>query len=187
MKTTSKLKSLAFVAISTIVLAGCFSCTSPYDYVDYWLIREDALLTFAVNADVIYLQDELYLDAARLPAMYARAKAVVGNGRFDGVARVFSPLVSSADDVVMAIKWYLKNHHEGKRPFAFIGEGEGGRILWAYERLHSEDLKKAGFIGGFYTDDTDGDFVNDEIVRKIKDASMRVRYRNIWGREMPTK
>ena len=30
-------------------------------------------------------------------------------------------------------------------------------------------------------------FVNDEIVHKIRDAAIRVRYRNIWGREMPAK
>ena len=185
MRTIGKLKSLAFVAVSTIILAGC--CSSPYDYVDYWLIREDPTLTFSVNADVIYIQDELYLHTARLPSMYARAKVTVGNGRFEGVARVFSPLVTSADDVEMAVKWYLKNHHERKRPFAFIGEGEGGRFLWAYEQVHSAELKEAGFIGGFYTDETDGKFVNDEIVHKIRDVAMRVRYRNIWGREMPTK
>ena len=185
MKIMNILKSLAPIFVSTIILAGCR--TSPYDYVDNWLIREDPMLTFSVSADLIYLQDELYLDAARLPAMYSRAKAAVGSGRFKGVARVFSPLVTSADDVEMAVKWYLKNHHERKRPFAFIGEGEGGRFLWAYEKVHAEELKKAGFIGGFYTDETDGDFVNDEIVQKIKDAAMRARYRGIWGRDMPAK
>ena len=183
--TMNKLKSLAFVAVSTVILAGC--CSSPYDYVDYWLIREDPLLAFAVNADVIYLQNELYLNSANLPSMYARAKAEVGNGRFEGVARVFSPIVSSSDDVEMAVKWYLKNHHEKKRPFAFIGEGEGGRFLWAYEQVHAEELKEAGFIGGFYTDETDSDFVNDDMVRKIREASARMRYRNTWGREMPAK
>ena len=181
----NKLKRLAFVAVSTIILAGC--CSSPYDYMDYWLVREDSTLTFSVNADVIYLQNELFLGMARLPSMYARAKAVVGRGRFEGVARVFSPLVSSADDVEMVVKWYLKNHHEKKRPFAFIGEGEGGRFLWAYERVHLVELKEEGFIGGFYTDETDSGFVNDELVHKIRDAEMRVRYRNIWGREMPEK
>ena len=185
MKTMIKMKSLAFVAVSAIILAGC--CSSPYDYVDFWLVREDPTLPFSVNADLIYLQDELYLDSTRLPAMYARAKAVVGNGRFEGVARVFSPLVTTSDDVEMAVKWYLKNHHEKNRPFAFIGEGEGGRFLWAYEKVHAEELKKAGFIGGFYTDETDSDFVNDEIVRKIKDAARRARYRGIWGRDMPAK
>lgn len=185
MKTMSKMKSLAFVAVSAIIFAGC--CSSPYDYVDYWLIREDPLLTFAVNADVIYLQSELLLDTARVPAMFARAKSEVGNGRFDGVARVFAPLVSSSEDVEMMIKWYLKNHHEKMRPFAFIGEGEAGRLLRAYEQAHADSLRKDGFIGGFYTDETDGDFVNDEIVRKIKDAAMRARYRGIWGRDMPAK
>lgn len=182
-----RIKALVLFAASSAVLAGCFTGISPYDYMDGWLIRDDAYMVFATQADVIYVQGEIYRDPTHLPLLYARAKNEAGSGRFRGVARVFAPLFSSGDELEQAIEWYFKNMHPKNRPFVFIGEGEGGRMLQEYERENLEDLREKGFMEGFYADDANKAFVDDEMVQRIRDDIARVRYRNVWGRDMPGK
>ena len=171
----------AFVAAA--ILSGCRK--SPYDYMENWVIREDAARPFAISADVFYLQDKLYVDMASVPAMTTYARAEVGEPRFTGVARVFSPLVANADDLEKAIDWYLSKHHDGDRPFAFIGEGEGGELLRAYEEENEDKLKKKGLVLSFYSEKTEKGFVTDFMVLKLKNAVIQKRYQSQWGREMP--
>ena len=169
-------------ALAAALLAGC---ASPYDYVDNWLIREDPVRPFAVHADVIYLQDALYTNVSSVATMLAYARDEVGRGRLSHVARVFSPLVASPGDLNLAMKWYLKHHHDGRRPFFFIGEGAGGALLREYESENIDDLRDDGFVAGYYSEKTGNGFVTNDMVREIQDAVVRVRYREHWGREMP--
>ena len=81
--------------------------------------------------------------------------------------------------------WYFSHHHEKNRPFSFIGEGEGGAILKAYEEENSDWLKKKGLIKSYYTETAKKGFVNDSMVREIRNEIIRARYRAQWGREMP--
>ena len=178
------LRALAAMAAAT-VLAGCFSYTSPYDYAENWLIREDPVRTFVIPADVIYLQNDLYLNVAHVPLMLNYAQSEVGHKRFKGLARVFSPLVASKEDLELALKWYFKYHHTGERPFIFIGEGEGGKLLHDYEKENEEDLKDDGLVASFYTEDARKGFVTDEMVRQIKEAVQKARFRAVWGKDMP--
>ena len=172
----------AFAALA--LLSGC--CTSsPYDRMENWLIREDAICKFAINADLIYVQDRLYDDMSVIASMNAYAQGAVGGGRFVGMARVFSSLVACADDMDLALEWYFSRQHVGKRPFFFIGEGRGGALLKAYEEAHSDELKDDGLVASFYTDERDSDFVTDRIVAEVRKGIVRVRYREQWGREMP--
>ena len=173
----------ATVFIVTAILSGCRR--SPYDYRENWVIREDAVRPFSISADVIYLQDKLYVDMASVPTMTTYARAEVGDPRFTGIARVFSPLVANADDLEKAIDWYLSNHHDDNRPFAFIGEGEGGALLKAYEDENRDKLKKKGLLLSFYSEKTEKGFVTDFMVLKLKNAVSQRRYLNQWGREMP--
>ena len=166
------------------ILAGCFT-RSPYDYMENWLVRDDAIRSFAVGADVIYLQDRLYDDMSAVSTMDAYARSEVGGERFTGVARVFSPLVACADDLELALKWYFRHRHEGRRFFVFIGEGRGGALLKDYETAHYESLKDDGLVVSYYTDDTSGGFVTDKMVGEIRNAITRMRYRDQWGRDMP--
>lgn len=174
-------------AVSAMFVCGCFSTSSPYDHLANWLIREDPIRPFVVPADVIYVQGELYLSAERVPNMYLHANSEVGNGRFYGIARVFSPLFSTQDDLEDAIDWYFKYHHEGDRSFVFIGEGEGGRMLREYEASNECSLRRKGLVASFYTEEPHDEdtFVNDEMVAKIRAAVARANYRKIWGRCMP--
>ena len=158
---------------------------TPYDYMENWLIRDDATCAFAVHADIIYLQDRLFDDMSALASMHAYAQSAVGGGRFGGTICVYSPLVANADDLEKALKWYFRHQHTGKRPFFFIGEGRGGALLKAYEEENADSLKGDGFAGSFYTDNRDADFVTDKTIRDIHNAILRVRYREQWGREMP--
>lgn len=178
------MKAAAFVLLASVAIAGCRRSKSPYDYMDNWLIREDAVRPFAVVADVIYIQDRLYVDMKSLPAMHYRAKQEVGNGRFDGFARVFSPLVMNADDLELAMEWYFR-YHSGDRPLVFIGEGAGGALLREYEVDNLKSLKSKGFICGFYSELENGPFVTAELVSKIRIALLRSRYRDMWKREIP--
>lgn len=166
-------------------LAGCYIFSSPYDHSENWLIRENAMLTFAVQADVFYVQSDLYTSKAKVPLMAAYAYAEVGRGRFSGVARVFSPLIASEDDLEEAVNWYLWHHHKSGFPLIFIGEGKGGAWLQQYEKDNAESLKENGLVASFYTDAARKGFVNSEMVRKIKAAITRARYKSVWDKDMP--
>ena len=165
-------------------LAGCRT-HSPYKYAENWLICEAAILPFAFPADVLYVQGALYHNIANGPLMYSYAQSEVGKEKFSGIARVFSPLVANEGDVEHAIKWYLIHFHQRKRPFFFIGEGEGGKLLKQYEQEHQGALKAIGLAGSFYSDVGHKGFVTGDIVSKIKAAIAHARFRAIWGREMP--
>ena len=178
------MKRLAVIAVAAILAGCCLWRKSPYDSLDNWLIREDAVRQFSVAADVIYLQGTLYTNITSLSTMTTYALDEVGRGRFGGVARVFSPLVANADDVESAIEWYFCLRH-GIRPFVFIGEGEGGALLKAYEEENAESLKDKGLLMSFYTDGTHEGFVSDGMVRMVREAVVRWRYREQWGREAP--
>ena len=140
---------------------------------------------FAVPADVFYVQGTLYNNVANVPMMYSYALSEVGRGRFTGVARVFSPLVATEDDVARAFKWYSMHYHEKKRPFFFIGEGEGGKLLKRYEQENRKTLEVMGLAESYYTDVGHKGFVTVDLVKKIKAVIEHVRFRAIWKREMP--
>ena len=82
------------IVAAFVVLSGCQSM-SPYDYLENWLIREDPVRAFVVPADIIYVQGDLYTKMSNVSMMFDYAKTEVGNGRFNGLARVFSPLVAT--------------------------------------------------------------------------------------------
>jgi len=176
------MKNLIPILLVALAVSGC---QSPYDYMENWLIREDAVRPFAVAVDILYVQDRLYFRAELLPEMQTLAMDAVGRGKFAGSARVFSPLVTSEEDVEKAVKWYLKHHNSSSRPFVLIGEGEGGSLLMAYAEKNADWLNKKGLVASFFTPLPDKDFVSDEMVRTIKSRAAEVRYRRQWGREMP--
>jgi hypothetical protein len=176
-------RSAFLLLLVASALAGCQS-QSPYRYAENWLIYDAAIRPFAVPADVLYVQGSLYKNIANGPLMYSYALSEVGKGKFIGIARVFSPLVSNEEDVACAIKWYLSHYHQSKRPFFLIGEGEGGKLLKQYEQDHQDALKAIGLAGSFYTDVGHKGFVTNDMVKKIKSIIDHVRFRATWGREM---
>ena len=178
------MRKVIIAALAASAISGCFLVPSTYDHAECWLMREDAILAFSVPADVFYVQSRLCTNEANIPLMSSYVRSEVGNGRFSGFARVFSPLVYNAEDLERAVSWYFWHAHEGKRPFVFIGEGEGGKLLQEYEKQNIGELKKMGFVTSFYTETAYKGFVTAETVKKIKDELARVKYKNIWGREM---
>ena len=176
------MKKLLPLLLAAAVVSGC---KSPYDYMENWLIREDAVRPFSVPVDIIYVQDHLYDSMNALPEMQSIAMDAVGRGKFDGFARAFSPLVASEDDVERAVKWYLKHHNSSGRPFALIGEGRGGALLKTYADENVEWLEGKGLVARFFTELPDKDFVSAEMIKKIKNRAAAVRYRRQWGREIP--
>ena len=180
---SSAIRSLS-LALFAAVLAGCFGQT-PYDYAENWVIREDPVRTFVVPSDVIYLQNDLYTSVKRLPQMTTYANSEVGRGRFEGVARVFSPLIVDSKDLEKALDWYFDTHHEKGRPFVFIGEGRGGELLREYENENRKSLVKKGLAASFYTDAAGKGFVTDDMVKAVKHAVLEARYKAVWNREMP--
>ena len=179
-------KRITVLLLLAVCAAGCFCTTTPYDYAENWVIREDPVRAFAVHEDVFYVQSLLYTNVASAAHIYAHARGEVGNGRFSGIARVFSPLIAAPEDLERALDWYFKYHHEGRRPFVFIGEGEGGAMLKAYEEENSKHLLKNGLVASFYREIPDSGFVTEEMVKEIRLAVARARYKGIWGREMPS-
>ena len=179
----SRLLGLAAFA-SMALFFGC-SSMSPYDYLENWAIREDPIRPFVVPSDVIYVQGELYLNVTNASLMTSYALDEVGRGRFDGLSRVFSPLVANEDDLEEALDWYFKYHHTKGRPFAFIGEGEGGMLLKRYEEANEGRLRRLGLVASFYSESTRQHYVTEDTVKEIRRCVSRARYRSIWGREMP--
>lgn len=173
------------LALAGTILAGCCTSKSPYDYLDNWLIREEAVRPFAVPTDIIYVQDRLYRATQEIPEMQTWARDAVGRGRFEGIARVFAPLVSCLDDVEMAVTWYVKHHNTTRRPFVLIGEGQGGELLKTFAEENREWLVEKGFVASFYSKTPDPHFVSDEMIRMIKIRSAGARYQREWGRVVP--
>ena len=178
-------KATTITIIALIALSGCLSHTSPYDYVENWLIRDDPARPFMTKADIIYVQGYLYANAANVPLMFSYAKSEVGNGRFNGIARVFAPLIASTDDFETAMKWYFRYHHFTKRFFIFIGEGDCGAIMREYEKENESSLKRHGLIASFYTESQHKGFVTDDMVKDIKEIIARARFKMTWGKDMP--
>ena len=168
------------------VMCGC-SSMSPYDYSDAWLIMESPLRPFVVPADIIYVQAKPYTKGVSVPELHAYANSEVGRGKFASIARVFAPLVANSDDMKAALEWYFKYHHEGKRSFIFIGEGECGRILHEYEVLNAKKLRKKGLVASYYTNTSHEHFVTEEMVAEIKSLLLKTRYETVWDREMPAE
>ena len=181
--------SIRFLATAAIAVCvgGCFffPLPSPYDHTENWLIREDATREFAVPADVFYVQGGLYASKSKVPVMYAYVNSEVGNGKFAGFARVFAPLIANEDDLNRAIDWYFRHPHNKHRPFIFIGEGEGGKLLHAYEQRRLRKMRKLGLAASFYTDTAHKGFVTAETVKEAKAAVARLLYKRCWGRDMP--
>ena len=176
------MKSLIPILLVATLMSGC---QSPYDYMENWLIREGAVRPFAIPVDVLYVQDRLYFSFELLPEMQTVALDAVGRGKFADFARVFSPLVASEEDVEKAVQWYLKHHNGSGRPFALIGEGEGGSLLKAYAEKNADWLAKKGLVASFFAALPEKDFVSEEMIRTIKTRAADVRYRRQWGRETP--
>ena len=178
-------KRIAAVAVAAVGIAGCKS--SPYDYYENWLMREDAIRPFAVPADIIYVQSDLYTHMAMLPTMYSYVNSEVGNRKFYGLARIFAPLVATQEDMDNALKWYFGRCHESGRPFVFIGEGEGGRLLRTFEERYQVPLKEQGLVASFYTEDARKGFVTEDMVRSIKIAIAQKKFRAAWEKDMPAE
>ena len=192
------MKRIFAISLVVAALSGCRFCrsasgftefyffSSPYDHIECWLIREDPIRPFAIPADIFYVQSDLASASqanANISLLYSYVKAEVGNGRFNGFARVFAPLVASADDLEEAFRWYLYCHHEQNRPFIFIGDGEGGKLLQEYENEHFYDLKEDGLVASFYTEGARKGFITDEMIKAMKSAVSRARFRLIHGRD----
>lgn len=176
------MKNLIPIMLVAVAVSGC---RSPYDYMENWLVREDAVRAFSVPVDVIYVQDQLYVDLNAVPKMQSIAKDAVGRGKFDGFARVFSPLVANEDDVEDAVEWYAKHHNRTCRPFALIGEGRGGALLKAYAENNAGWLEGKGMVASFFSEAPDENFVSQDMIRTIRNRAAEVRYRRQWGRDMP--
>lgn len=171
--------------LAAAFIAGCASSRTPYDHLENWLMRDDPVRPTFIPADVIYVPPELYVDVKAVPRMYTYAKDAVGKRKLAGIARIFSPLVANEDDIGGAVEWYLDHHHEKERPFVFIGEGEGGALLKAYEEKNASKLAKLGLVKSFYAEEPCEGFVSEEMVGQIKQAIARAKYRAQWKREMP--
>ena len=135
---------------------------------------------------MIYVQGVPYTNVNAIVKMNSYTQNEVGNGRFGGLSRVFAPLVANSGDLELALEWYFSHHHDGDRPFVFIGEGRCGALLKQYEERNEEDLRKKGLLLSFYTEASHTGFVTDKTVREIRRAIARRRYCEQWGRDMPS-
>ena len=71
------MKNTIPLLLAAFVVSGCLWSKSPYDYMENWLIREDAVRPFSVPVDIIYVQDRLYFESGMLPLMQSIAMDAV--------------------------------------------------------------------------------------------------------------
>lgn len=180
--------SFSFVFKTMVAICGCAilsGCASQdvYDEPDSWLVRENGRPHYFAAYDIFYLAPHRYDGHGEFPyAAYAQVRHEVVMP-FGVHTRVFAPIYRDAEDVERALDYYLERYHDGdERPFVFLGEGDGAKILADLAREREGSLRKKGFQGGWYSPDTECGFVTEATVSDVNDFVGSVLYERSWGR-----
>ena len=141
-----------FVAVAAVLLAGGCA-TSPYEYGDNWVIRENDIPQFYSKFDLFYI--------GKAPASYGDTREVQFNWTkthtndvFGRGVRVFAPKInkSEVDNVRAALEFYLDNFHKNGHPFVLLAEGKEADILYQAMQKTSGLTVKNGFIAAYLPD-----------------------------------
>lgn len=183
---------LVLLLLSVGLTSGC-SSPQPFKKQESWLIRENARPHYFALYDIFYLSPSNYVGTGDFPyAAHGKALEETVN-QFGVHTRVFAPIYHDAKDVEEAFEYYLDMYHgnglpwpinEDDRPFVFIGEGEGAKLLSDFEQSQLRRLRRKGFLGGWYSPETKGGFVTDILAREVTDAVRAEVYKRTWGRDV---
>ena len=147
-----KLFGILTAAALMLLLAGC-SSSSPFDYGNNWLIRENDIPQFHSKFDLFYIgkAPAEYGDTHEIQFNWAQTPTADIFGR--GV-RVFSPEIQemNVENVAEALEYYLENFHLAGHPFVLLAEGKWADILYQAMRKVSGITIDNGFIAAYLPD-----------------------------------
>ncbi len=156
--------------------AGCIGGRGPYYNIDSWYVRQNAVPQYFAGYDVFYMFPETY-DSGKM-SISNRDFAVKQTGLFGNKVRVFAPLCRDAEDAETAFDWYLDNSHDPDRPFVFLGEGAGAKML---EPL-VDCARRNGLVGSYLVQErVPNGFVTQELVDQINERVREHLHRLEWG------
>ena len=147
-----KLFYLLTAATVILTFAGC-SSTSPYDYGNNWLIRENDIPQYYSKFDLFYI--------GKAPAGYGDTHDIQFNWTkthtndiFGRGVRVFAPEIQNpdAENVSAALEYYLDHFHTPGHPFVLLAEGKAADLLYAAMQKTDGITVKNGFIAAYLPD-----------------------------------
>jgi len=157
-----------FVLAGCLILTDCATSRKVPSDVYYnmgnWYVRQNATPRYFAPFDVFYMAPEAFHTKEVSVEDIEYAKQVTVE-KFGKNARVFAPVCHDAKDCKAAFKWYLENYHgENGRPFVFIGEGDGAKMLAPLV----EDAKEEGLVEAYFRpEDLEGDFITQEFADAV--------------------
>ena len=138
-------------AAAVLLIGGC--ATSPYEYGDNWLIRENDIPQFYSKFDLFYI--------GKAPASYGDTHDIQFNWTkthtndvFGRGVRVFAPKIQTpdVDNVAEALEFFLDNFHDNGHPFVLLAEGQAADLLYQAMQKVSGITVKNGFIAAYLPD-----------------------------------
>lgn len=164
-----KKRILVIGAALALLIVGCNSAR-PYYNIDNWYVRQNAVPQYFARYDVFYLHPEFYVGMVQSISNHDYTVKYTSD-LFGKKVRIFAPLCRKAEDAEEALEWYLDNYHDSGRPFVFIGEGEGRKML----KPLIEDSWKQGLVSYHWGRPT------TNMVMRITAEIDEFLYRRDWG------
>ena len=134
-----------------LLVSGC--ATSPYEYGNNWLIRENDIPQYYSKFDLFYI--------GKAPAGYGDTHDIQFNWTkthtndvFGRGIRVFAPEIQNptVDNVREALEFYLEKFHAPGHPFVLMAEGKAADLLYEVMQKTSDITIKNGFIAAYLPD-----------------------------------
>ena len=156
-----------------LLVSGC--ATSPYEYGNNWLIRENDIPQYYSKFDLFYI--------GKAPAGYGDTHDIQFNWTkthtnevFGRGIRVFAPEIQNptVDNVREALEFYLEKFHAPGHPFVLMAEGKAADLLYEVMQKTSDITIKNGFIAAYLPDmqpKTADQIVDDFYWKGLKGAS----------------
>ena len=142
------------IAFCTLLLTGGCA-TSPYEYGNNWLLRENDIPQYYSKFDLFYI--------GRAPAGYGDTHDIQFNWTkthtndiFGRGVRVFAPEIQAptVDNVREALEFYLDRFHKPGHPFVLLAEGKAADLLYKVMQKTGGLTVKNGFIAAYLPDMT---------------------------------
>ncbi|MBR1966061.1 MAG: DUF3089 domain-containing protein [Lentisphaeria bacterium] len=144
--------SFCFAVAAFWAMFGCVS-TSPYDYGDNWLIRENDIPQYFSKFDLFYIgkAPKGYGDTHDIQFNWTKTHT---NDIFGRGVRVFAPEIDNlnVENVSDALEYYIDNFHVSGHPFVLLAEGKAADLLYEAMRRVNGITVKNGFIAAYLPD-----------------------------------
>ena len=136
---------------AVLLIGGC--TTSPYEYGNNWLIRENDIPQYYSKFDLFYIGKAPagYGDSHDIQFNWAKTHT---NDIFGRGVRVFAPEIQTPTikNVKDALEFYLDNFHKPGHPFVLLAEGKAADLLYKVMQKTGGITVDNGFIAAYLPD-----------------------------------